>query len=315
MNASKKKVSAVIPFYGDPADTLELIRQLKSQTIADEVEIIVSDDCSPTPFPETEGVKVIRRETNGGFGANVNTGVTQAAGTWLFILNSDLSLPDDFIEKAVGTAESLGDVILAPQILGHDDEGQAVGRDFPKTRHIVWEWMSPFARIRNTSLWKRMVGHNLECVTGNTVDVDWVMGACLVLRTATYRRVGGMDERYFMNSEEVDLQRRLRTLGVRRIFAGNLVVEHIGGASSGDYNRRRQWVTNSRFIYADKWSESKYLGVAMKGATYFNYGFNKIRSLLNPDVRPEEIKQIELDIIDNAQAKVKTVRARYGSQR
>ena len=305
MKLTTTKASAVIPFYGNPDDTLELISQLQSQTIADELEVIVSDDCSPQPFPETEGVKVVRRENNGGFGANVNTGVSQAKGKWLFILNSDLSLPEDFFERAIEVAESLGDVILAPQVLDHEGKSQMVGRKFPTTWHIVWEWLSPFARIRHTDFWHFMVGHDLRCQLGKTVEVDWLMGACMVMRLDTYRRIGGMDERYFMNSEEVDLQKRLADKGIPRIFAGDLVIKHIGGASSGDEVRRRQWVLNSRFIYADKWHISKHLDKALILATYVNYGFNKIRSLRNKDVGAEEIRRTELILIRTARDSIK----------
>ena len=57
------KVSAVIPHYGDPAPTLTLIEALRAQQgiAPDELEIIVSDDQSPVPFPDTTGVRVVRR--------------------------------------------------------------------------------------------------------------------------------------------------------------------------------------------------------------------------------------------------------------
>lgn len=301
MQVTSIYASAVVPFYGDPEDTLALVEQLKAQTISDKLEIIVSDDNSPTPFPDIQGVRVVRRPENGGFGANVNSGAEMAQGKWLFILNSDLSIENDFIERAIQTAEGLGNVILAPQILGHDGKPQYVGRDFPKTRHIVWEWLTPFARIRNTSFWHMMVGHNVSCKTGRTVEVDWVMGACMLLLRETYQQMGGMDERFFMNSEEVDLQKRLADAGIKRVFAGNLVVHHIGGASSGDEIRRRQWVLNSRFIYAKKWGKPKNLAFALKTATAFNYVFNKLRSVRNPHVEATSIKITELQLIKNAE--------------
>lgn len=125
----------------------------------------------------------------------------------------------------------------------------------------------------------------------------------MIIQNETYRAVGGMDERFFMNSEEVDLQRRLRDLDVPRVFAGDLSVEHIGGASSGDVSRRRQWVLDSRFIYSSKWNENKHLAVALKFATYFNYIFNKLRELRNHEVRATATKDFELELIKNAERK------------
>ncbi|QRZ62634.1 glycosyltransferase family 2 protein [Rothia sp. ZJ932] len=286
-----------MPFYGDPSDTISLIKQLKDQTVYSDIEIIVADDCSPTRFPENSGVTVVYRDENGGFGANVNSGVDIAQGKWLFILNSDLSVQDNFIEEALKKAESLGDVLLAPEIIGHDGKSQYVGRRFPTTFHIAWEWLTPLARFKHTNFWHRMVGHDLRCVTGATVVTDWLMGACMIMQVDTYRKIGGMDERYFMNSEEVDLQLRLKRAGIQRVFSGDLVVKHAGGASSGNSIQRRQWVVNSRFKYAKKWDKLHNLEFSLKIVTYCNYIFNVMRSMRNNVVSPGAIKDQEIGII------------------
>ena len=70
-------VSVIIAHYGDPEVAASLVRDLQAQVIEQAVEIIVVDDCSPKPFPETPGTAVVRRERNGGFGAAVNSGVTR----------------------------------------------------------------------------------------------------------------------------------------------------------------------------------------------------------------------------------------------
>ena len=62
-------VSAVIPHYGDAQPTLELVNALKKQQGAIDLQIIVSGYRSRSPSPPLKGVTVIRRETNGGFGA------------------------------------------------------------------------------------------------------------------------------------------------------------------------------------------------------------------------------------------------------
>ncbi|WP_303966456.1 glycosyltransferase family 2 protein, partial [Rothia mucilaginosa] len=76
------RVSAVIPFYGEPEPVLAIIDTLRAQQGIDpaDIEIVVSDDVSPTPFPEVEGVTVVRRPVNGGFGKAVNSGVAAATG-------------------------------------------------------------------------------------------------------------------------------------------------------------------------------------------------------------------------------------------
>ncbi|MFW0170440.1 glycosyltransferase family 2 protein [Rothia sp. P4278] len=300
--SDKAGISAVIPYYGDPKDTLELIRQLQEQVVASSLEIIVSDDCSPVPFPQTEGVRLVRRETNGGFGSAVNSGAAVATGRWLFILNSDLTLKPNFLQAMVDSGERLGHALVSPQVVDHKGIGQWVGRAFPTTFHYVWEWFTPLARFRSTNFWHRMVGHDLKCTTGAVVETDWVIGACMMLPTELFLEMGGFDESFFMNCEEVDLQRRLRDRGVPRVFDGTITVEHLGGGSSGDSTRRRRWLLESRFRYAQKWQESNYLVVALKIATYLNFIYNTVRSCRNAKVSPRFTLQEELEYIKKAQA-------------
>lgn len=301
-------LSVVVPFYGNPTDTFKLLDQLHHQQSSVDVQIIIADDASPTPFPANEGITVVRREHNGGFGANVNTGVAAATGEWVLVLNSDLTLPPNFLADMLSAAEeetrkTKQSVMLSPQITGHNGESQWVGRAFPKTRHHVWEWFTPAARLRPTKLWHAMVGHNLACTTGNRAEPDWLMGACMMIRREDFNAVGGMDERFFMNSEEIDLQRRLAAQGIKRVFRGDIVVEHVGGGSSGASAQRRQWVLDSRFIYNSKWNEGKHLATALRAVSIANFLFNSLRAIRNRAVTPYATLREELTYIKKAESK------------
>ena len=304
--AGSNKISVIIPFHGDPDETIRLIEQLSLPF--NNFQIIVSDDFSPISFPEIDGVKVIRRTVNGGFGANVNTGVAAATGDWILILNSDLTLPPNFLADMLSAAEEENrrakqGVIISPHITGHDGESQWVGRTFPKTRHHAWEWFTPAARLRHTKFWHAMVGHDLACTTSKRAEPDWLMGACMMLRREDFNAVGGMDERFFMNSEEVDLQRRFAARGIKRVFRGDIVVEHVGGGSSGASAQRRQWVLDSRFIYNSKWNEGKHLATALRAVSIANFLFNSLRAIRNRAVTPYVTLREELTYIKKAESK------------
>lgn len=297
MAGEKKKCSIVIPHYGSPDSTVELIESLRAQSDEYSFELIVADDCSPIPFPELEGVRVVRRETNGGFGSAVNSGAEYASGEWLFILNSDLSIKPNFIQQMVDKGEQHSGALVSPQVVDHEGRAQWVGRSFPTTFHYAWEWFTPLARFRHTTWWHKAVGHNASCVTGATVEPDWVIGACMMLPRQTFKDFGGFDQRFFMNCEEVDFQRRLAAAGVSRIFAGDISVEHIGGGSSGESKQRRQWVTDARFIYAEKWGEQKHLKTVLTAVSYLNYGVNKLRQIRNTAVDARKILKYELSFL------------------
>ncbi|MDO4916764.1 MAG: glycosyltransferase family 2 protein [Rothia sp. (in: high G+C Gram-positive bacteria)] len=295
---SLPKVSAVIPHYGDAGPTTELVKALQEQTYGGELEVIVADDNSPKPFPCIAGVNVVHRAQNGGFGANVNSGVNHANGEYLLILNSDLILSATFVEKAVHKLEELGDVLLSPMVVDETGEHQWVGRKFPTTFQAAWEWFTPFARFKKHTWWHRGIGHDVRCLPGKTQETDWVVGACMVMRTDTFRKLGGMDESFFMNSEEVDFQYRMKQHNLKRYYAGDLQVQHIGGASSGDYQRRRQWVVDSRFRYAQKWGVNPHLKLALTAVSGANFIFNGVRSLRNDDVNPLKILREELKYLE-----------------
>lgn len=291
-------VSAVIPHYGDAEPTLELVHALKSQQGEIDLQIIVSDDCSPQPFPSVEGVTVVHRQTNGGFGANVNSGVEQATGQWLLIMNSDLSVQPNFVSQMLEVARGRGQAIYGPAILDHHGQSQWSARKFPTTFQFAWEWFTPLARFRNTTWWHKMVGHDVALTAGKTGETDWLMGACLMMPTDLYRDLGGMDESYFMNSEEVDFQYRAAQRGVPRIFLDNVTVHHVGGASSGDLTRRIQWIVDARVKYSRKWSVNKNMVTALKTVSYANFMFNCLRSTRDKAVRPREILARELNYLE-----------------
>jgi GT2 family glycosyltransferase len=63
-------------------------------------------------------------------------------------------------------------------------------------------------------------------------DVDWLTGACLLVRRAVYAQVGGFDEGFFMYSEELDWQKRIKDAGWRVVYVPQAVVVHHEGKSS-----------------------------------------------------------------------------------
>jgi N-acetylglucosaminyl-diphospho-decaprenol L-rhamnosyltransferase len=276
-------LTAVIPHYGDPAPALALVESLLAQTGSSIARIVVSDDASPQPFPARDGVVVVRRERNGGFGSAVNSGLALVETEYALVLNSDLEIGPTFVEDLVGAAEPWMPAVVSPQIHGHDGKPQWVGRHFPTAWHQAVEWLSPLARFRHLPALHEAVGHDTRCIDGATVPVDWVMGAAMLLPMEQVRAVGGFDERFFMNAEEVDLQRRLREIGVPSVFAGTVTAVHEGGGSS-DPERRRRWLVDSRLEYARKWGGAAQLKGALSMASLANFGVNAVRQAAGRDV-------------------------------
>ena len=286
-------ISVVVPHYGDPAPTLALLDQLDAQTHP--AQVIVADDASPVPFPDREGVEVVRRERNGGFGANVNSGASAATGDAMLVLNSDLTLEPTFVADMLARARQHPRAVLAPRMMDEHGTEAWVGRDFPRVRHQAAGWLTPLARWRGTPTWHRLVGHDVRAHR-DEAEVDWVVGAAMWIPVADFRAVGGFDEQFFMNSEEIDLQRRLRQRGVRVVALRSPTVVHEGGGSSPSESRRR-WLVEGQMKYADKWGSRRGLQVALAAASGINFVVNAARRAAGRDVHPVDAARTELSMI------------------
>lgn len=260
-------------------------------------EIIVSDDASPIPFPATDGVRLVRRFANGGFGANCNAGAAVATRDLLLFLNSDLEVEPGFLRELRVGAEPWLPCVLGPRIVDHDGKVVSTARHFPTASHQATEWLIPLARWRHLRALHEAVGHDMAAtVAPGPTTTDWLVGAALLVPRADFEAVGGFDERFFMNSEEVDLQRRLRDRGLPAIYLPSVTVRHEGGGSSEPAKRRR-WLVESRLTYARKWGGERTLRLALTAATVVNLAWNSGRRLLRRDVAPVGTAREELSLI------------------
>ena len=64
------------------------------------------------------------------------------------------------------------------------------------------------------------------------MDVDWISGACMMIRRTAFEQVAGMDEGFFLYWEDADFCRRLKQAGWRTVYLPDVTSMHIGGRSS-----------------------------------------------------------------------------------
>lgn len=284
VNDPNKGISVIIPHYGDSLPTRRLVEMLAHQRDSPELQVIVVDDHSPVAFPDLGNATVVRREENGGYGSAINTGAKLAVHDTILILNSDLEIEKHFVHDFAAAAGPHMPAVVSPDIVDEHGLSQRPARHFPTARQQFVAALSVLARFRHSNWWQESVGHDTRATGGRVVDVDWVVGAVLMLPTKAFRQVHGFDEGFFMNSEEIDLQRRLRGLGLRSVFVGTVRAVHEGGGSS-DPSLRRTWLLSSALLYAKKWDRVPVLHrIALASAALINFPVNAIRSSAGRDV-------------------------------
>lgn len=310
-----ERLGVIIPVHGPLDQVMLLLHALVGPTAATEnrpARVLVVDDASPAPLDAAAlppGVELLRREHNGGFGAAVNTGL-EALGAprdgapgieHALVLNSDLQIPDGFCAALLEHAAPWMPAVVGCRSVGEDGGSGHAARRFPTVGHQVVEWLVPLASLRHHDLLHRAVGHDLTAERGRgMVPVDWVSGAALLLPLAEVRELGGFDEGYFMYTEEVDLQLRLRRAGVPSLLDADLEVRHVGGGSSGGEARRRRWLVGARMRYARKHGNLHLLRTGMTLATGANLAWNTGRRAAGRDVHPLAVAREELELIHRA---------------
>jgi GT2 family glycosyltransferase len=179
-------------------------------------------------------VRLLRNAANVGFGRGVNQGVAASSAPYILIINPDCRLQPGAIVALEATLARHPDCAVAgPRILSPDGSPQGSARGDPDMLTGLFGRASTLRRLfPGISVAKRNVIDDTVDGGAGSVEVDWVSGACMLVRRDAFAAAGGFDERYFMYWEDADLCRRLRAAGhhVRYVPAATAV--HRVGHSS-----------------------------------------------------------------------------------
>ena len=227
------EVSAVVVSYNSAADLPDCLRSLRSEGVAD---VVVVDNASADGSVELvrridPDARVVETGANLGFGSAANRGVAVATGGHLLILN-----PDTVVEP--GTVKALSETLdrdpglaaAGPRLENVDGSLYPSVRRFPDLAVAFGHAFLGLLWPRNPATRRyRMLDWDHD---QPAADVDWVSGACVLIRRTAFDMVGGFDEAYFMYVEDVDLCWRLGQAGWRIGYepAGR-VVHALGGSS------------------------------------------------------------------------------------
>ena len=200
-----------------------------------DLEVIVVDGASGDGSAEMVAaefpwVRLLAQDSNVGFTRGNNIGLARADGRYLMLLNPDAQVVGAALVTMVNYMEAHPAVgALGPQLTFPDGQVQSSRRRFPTVATAFFEstWLQPLApRSMLRTYYVQDRPDDAIC------EVDWVMGACLMVRRAVYEQVGPLDEGYFMYSEEMEWQRRIKAAGWQVVYLPEAQVIHHEGKSS-----------------------------------------------------------------------------------
>ena len=204
-------------------DCLESIEQNRDGL---DVEVIVVDNASTDGSQEMVQnrfpyVKLLQNRKNLGFARANNQGLSISRGRFIMLLNSDTLLQPGALFTMVSFMDMHSDVgIVGAELLNRDGTLQPSWAKYPS---LLSELLG--ANFRGRKQFYTKDG-------SPAYEVDWVGGACLLIRRSTMEQVGNLDERFFMYSEELDWCYRTRLLGWKICYLPGASVIHLSGQSS-----------------------------------------------------------------------------------
>lgn len=171
-------------------------------------------------------VQLLALPENVGFSAGNNAALIQATGTYVLLLNSDTEVRDHALEAMCDYLDQHPQVGgVGAQLLNPDGTVQLSCRRFPSYRTALFHRKSLLTRFFPENKFSQQylmtgTGH------GEIMEVDWVIGACLMTRQEVIRQVGLLDDGFFMYAEDVDWCYRMRQAGWSIAYLPHAQVMH-----------------------------------------------------------------------------------------
>ena len=228
------EVAAVIVNYNAGPELASALQSIANEMGSRGWEAVVVDNASIDGSSDLASVfaphaRVVRNSVNVGFGRGINQGVGASTAPFILVMNPDCRLEHGALatmrEELDGRPRC---AIVGPRVLDPDGSEQGSARGDPD---MLTGLFGRTGLLRNllpsSSLSRRNVVSN-----GQSGTVDWVSGACMLVRRAAFDEVGGFDARYFLYWEDADLCRRLRARGHEiRYVAAATAVHRVGHSS------------------------------------------------------------------------------------
>lgn len=217
-------LSVIIPVFNQHELTETCLRAVLDNT--QDMEIIIVDNGSEPPIkPPFSGfteITVIRNEENKGFPCAVNQGIKAAKGESIILLNNDVVVTPDSLNK-------LADYLEVADIIG------------PVTNYCAGLQRVTLPVYSSIEGLNKEAGMLAETCEGELEEVNFVIGFCMAFKKSLFDEIGEFDESLWpCSGEEVDFCLSARKAGHRIAIAHDIYVHHEGSKTFSEMERAGQ---------------------------------------------------------------------------
>jgi GT2 family glycosyltransferase len=224
MHDSPADVSIIVPVWNGRGLVERLLKTLRAQTHR-AVETLIVDNGSDDGAPEAAerlGASVIRMGSNTGFARAVNRGIQECTTEWLAIVNSDVELAPDWLERLLEAARLAGAWFATGKILSAQDPGRIDG-----TYDVL---------CRGACAWRVGEGRTDGPAFSTPRDIWSASGTAGLFRTELFRQIGLLDEKFESYLEDVEFGLRCARLNYKGRYVPGAIAYHQGSATLGAWH-------------------------------------------------------------------------------
>jgi GT2 family glycosyltransferase len=195
-------------------------------------------------------LEYVAAPSNIGYAGGVNVGLRSLRSeSAVLVINPDARLEPNALQVLLDTLAARSKAGIVAPLLS-DETGRAV-ESYYREPSLVSQvvWLLHLNRLPGLA---RLARRTLR--PSGTLAVDWVSGACMLVRAGALRDIGPLDERYFMYMEDVDWCRTTRLRGYEVLWCPHATVAHIGGFSASQASARAYSQARlAKLIHIRKW--------------------------------------------------------------
>lgn len=213
---------------------------IKHTNIAN-VEIVVADNGSTDnsleilkkDFPT---VKTLVFDKNYGYAGGYNKALELLTSDYFVLLNSDVEVTSGWLEPLLDYMQTNDEVAACqPKILAY--QNRTLFEHAGASGGFIDRYGFPFCRGR---IFDTVEKDNAQY--DEIEDIFWATGACMMVRSSLYKKVGGLDKEFFAHMEEIDLCWRFKSRGYRVCCIPQSTVFHIGGGTLDTDNPHKTYL-------------------------------------------------------------------------